>query len=197
LVIMAVRYNLIGELRTGVLANYYVDVPRKIRSGEVTKSAKVFREIRPIYPSDIEFKDAFLTKSIRNAEKARFILVKIENSVNKDTRQVITDPKKVSLEHILPKNPSREWANTLRSVGEQLDEYTYRIGNLALLSATDNKRGGSKNFETKKTMLFTKENQLSYTRMIADYSLWLKEDIDDRQRKLAEQAVKVWRVDIT
>jgi hypothetical protein len=32
--------------------------------------------------------------------------------------------------------------------------------------------------------------------MLNDYEHWLKTDIENRQQKLAEQAVKVWKIDI-
>jgi hypothetical protein len=65
-------------LRTGVLANFYADIPKKIRSGEIKKSAKVFREIKPIYPNDEEFEQAFSVKVLRDAQKARYLLIEIE-----------------------------------------------------------------------------------------------------------------------
>jgi hypothetical protein len=195
LVVMAVRYNLIGELRTGVLANYYVEIPKKIQNGDINKSAKVFREIKSIYPSDEEFLAAFSIKSVKNSEKARYLLSEIENLSNSSTHQVIPDSKNVNLEHILPKNPSQDWVSSIKSLGDHLDEYTYRLGNLALVSSISNKRLGAKSFNAKKEV-FAKEVNLKCTNMNADYPTWLKQDIEDRQQKLAEQAIKVWRIDI-
>ena len=196
LVVMAVRYNLIGEQRTGVLANYYVEIPKKIRSGELTKSAKVAREIRLIYPSDEDFKLAFSTKVLRDARKARYLLMEIEKYSAGGSRQIVDDPKKINLEHILPKNPSQDWHETIDSIGPDfLQEYINRLGNLALVSATTNKGLGSKSFESKKELLYSKENDIKYTALIANYPSWLKDDIENRQLALAEQAVNVWRID--
>lgn len=196
LVVMAIRYNLIGELRTGVLSNYYVEIPQKIQDGKIKKGAKVFRQLKPIYPSDKEFEEAFEKKALKNSQKARYLLAEIENYEHMGTYQVVDDPKKVNLEHILPKNPSQVWKNTIESLGEDLDEYTYRLGNLALVSTAVNKELAAKDFEEKKRVLFSEEKSLKYTRLVAEYSTWLKDDIEDRQRKLAQQAPKVWRIDI-
>jgi len=194
LVTMAVRYNLIGELRTGVLANYYVEIPPTIRSGEIRKSAQVRQAIKTIYPSDEEFKAAFARKVVRNTQVARYLLSEIEKHEQGGTHQVVSDPKKVNLEHILPKNPSQDWIDTIHSIErDELDEYTYRLGNLTLVSSTANKRLGSKSFEIKKEHLFSKEEHIWCARMVADYATWLKEDIENRQRLLAERAVEVWR----
>jgi hypothetical protein len=196
LVVMAVRYNLIGEERTGVLANYYVEIPKKIRSGELTKSAKIAREIKLIYPSDDNFKLAFSTKVLRDTRKARYLLMEIEKYSAGGARQIVDDPKKVNLEHILPRNPSQDWAETVESIGSDfVQEYISRLGNLALVSATPNKGLGSKSFSKKKELLYSKEKDIKYTALIANYSSWMKEDIENRQQTLAAQAVKVWRID--
>lgn len=196
LVVMAVRYNLIGELRTGVLANYYADIPKKIRTGTLTKSAKVFREIKPIYPSDEEFEQAFADKVLRDAKKARFLLIEIEKYISGSKLQVVRDTRKINIEHILPRNPSQEWADTLKSIdNDDIQKYTYRLGNLALVSAAPNKGMGSKGFDVKKRGIYRKED-LYFTHLIDQYPTWLKNDIEDRQIKLAQVAVKVWRVDI-
>lgn len=197
LVVMAVRYNLIGEQRTGVLANYYVEIPKKIRSGELTRSAKVAREIRLIYPSDDDFKLAFSTKVLRDARKARYLLMEIEKYSAGGSLQIVDDPKKINLEHILPKNPSQDWHETINSIGQDfLQDYINRLGNLALVSATTNKGLGSKSFESKKSLLYSKEKGIKYTALIANYPGWLKKDIENRQLVLAEQAVNVWRIDV-
>ena len=67
LVVMAIRYNLICEERTGVLSNYYSDIPKSIRSGDISKAAKVFKVIKHLYPDDEKFENAFILKSIREA----------------------------------------------------------------------------------------------------------------------------------
>jgi len=196
-VVMAIRYNLIGELRTGVAANYYVEIPPKIRAGEITKSSQVFRSLKPIYPSDRDFERAFGTKVLRDTRKVRYLLSAIEEYDQGGTKQVASDTRRVNLEHVLPRNPPGEWKATIDSIGkDDLDDYIYRLGNLALVSSSVNRAAGSKGFEHKKGLLFSKEGSFNFTKMIAAYPAWLKGDIEDRQKKLAERAVMVWRVDI-
>ena len=194
---MAIRYNLIGELRTGVAANYYVEIPPKIRRGEITKSAQVFRTLKPIYPSDEDFERAFATKVIRDSQKARYLLSTIEEYEQGGVKKVSDDTRRVNIEHVLPRNPTGEWKDTIDSIGkDNLEDYIYRLGNIALVSSSVNRAVGSKGFEDKKVLLFSKEESFSFTKIIAEYSSWLKNDIEDRQNKLAKQAVRVWRVDI-
>jgi uncharacterized protein with ParB-like and HNH nuclease domain len=197
IVVMAVRYNLICELRTGVLANYYVDIPKKIRSKDILKSAKVFREIKEIYPSDEDFQKAFSSKILRDSRKARYLLGEIENSVSGGKTQIVNDSKKVNLDHILPRNPSQEWRDTLKSIGEDdVQKYIYRIGNFALVSSTLNKGQGSKSFESKKGEIYAKEREIYFTKSLCDYATWIASDIEHRQREIARAAVNTWRIDI-
>lgn len=197
LVVMAIRYNLIGEQRTGVLSNYYVEIPKKIRSGEIIRASKVAREVRSIYPTDDDFREAFTTKVLRDSRKARYLLMEIERHASGGSSRIESDPKKVNLEHVLPLNPSSQWKDTLDSLGPDLvREYTYRLGNLALVPATANRGLGSKNFERKKQLLYSNETDVHFTALIAQYNHWLKQDIEDRQAKLAEEAVKTWRIEV-
>ena len=197
LVVMAVRYNLIGELRTGVLANYYADIPPKIRSGELNKSAKVFREIKPIYPSDEDFEKAFSVKVLRDAKKARYILTEIEKHISEGKIEISSDTKKVNLEHIFPRNPSQEWKEMFKSIGDDdAKKWIYRIGNLALLSTSPNKSYGSRGFAVKREDVYSQEKIIHFTKMLQEYDRWIKDDILDRQNRLAKIAVQTWRIDI-
>jgi len=196
LVVMAIRYNLIGEQRTGVLANYYSEIPPKIFNSELTKAAKVFREVKPIYPNDSDFKDAFLKKSIRDSKKARYILTEIEVFLSNDITTIVNDPRKVNLEHILPRNPGSEWKETINSIPlEEQIEYTYKLGNLALMSSGNNKGLGAKGFQSKKE-IFASE-PIHFTKSISEYEVWTKETIEKRQEEMADVAVKVWKIDIS
>jgi len=111
---------------------------------------------------------------------------------------VASDPRRVNLDHILPKNPSAEWNDTMesiKSVEEDVVDYTYRIGNTVLVSAPMHKGLGARSFQEKKEKLFLKEENIKYTRMVADYSKWMREDIEDRQQKLANVAKLIWQID--
>jgi hypothetical protein len=197
LVVMAVRYNLIGELRTGVAANFYSDIPPMIRANILTKSSKVFHELKPLYPSDSDFEQAFRNKVLRNSEKARYILRQIERYLHDNKTEVASDTKHVNLEHILPRNPSQEWSATIDSFGpDEIDEYTSRIGNLALVSSTENKKAGSRSFEEKKRNIFQKEQNIITTQRILEYPTWSRQQIEERQDWLAQLATQVWRVEM-
>lgn len=194
LVVMAVRYNFIGEERTGVAANYYSDIPRPIRQGTITKAAQVFSQLKIIYPSDASFIDAFKVKMVTDSKRARYILAEIENSQSAFEKIVNSDPDYVNLEHILPKNINQHWSpsQTLVSVDEHRF-YVNRLGNLALVPKDKNKKGGSKSFEEKKSEIFSKCQEFSTTSGIVEYDFWSRSAIEERQAMLANLAVHAWK----
>jgi uncharacterized protein with ParB-like and HNH nuclease domain len=197
LVVMAVRYNLIGELRTGVSSNYYSDIPPEIQKGNINKAAKVFRSLKSLYPKDDDFREAFSKKVIRDSRKVRYVLSEIEKFLNNSVSQIVNDPKLVNLEHILPKNHSGNWGNSIKNIDkDDIQDYIYRIGNVALTTTQNNKIAGAKDFTKKKELIFSKEDKIKTTLMINDYQEWNIESIEDRQKKLANYAVNVWRIDI-
>ncbi|MBI2232011.1 MAG: HNH endonuclease, partial [Deltaproteobacteria bacterium] len=98
--------------------------------------------------------------------------------------------EEINLEHILPQNLTDDWehfdAETARS-------YVKRIGNLALMKKTGNDEVGNENFATK-AKIYSK-SELRLTKKIPIYGIngkWTKESIENRQRTLAEIAVKAW-----
>ena len=197
LVVMAVRYNLICEGRTGVSANYYAEIPKKIKNGEYSKSAHVFRHLKPIYPSNDEFKESFLTKTLTDTKRARYLLIEIENNISGEEKVVNSDPEKVNLEHVMPKNGNQHWISEITGIDEESRKYyVNRLGNMALVSKEKNKRVGSKSFDEKKEKLFSKQEEFTLTNMISDFEVWNKDSIDSRQMTLAESAIKTWAVEI-
>lgn len=194
LLVMAVRYNFIGEERTGVAANYYSDLPKPIREKSMTKAAHVFKELKPIYPSDSSFKEAFRAKSVTDTRRARYILAEIENSISNSEKIVNSDPDEVNLEHILPKNVNQHWrAEDTQVEAEEHRDFVNRFGNLALVPKAKNKKVGSKSFQDKKIELFSQCKDFSTTFHLCDYEKWNRHSIEKRQEFLANLAVNAWK----
>lgn len=194
LVVMAVRYNFIGEERTGVAANYYSDLPKPIREKKITKTAQVFRELKPIYPGDSSFFDAFKVKSVADTRRARYLLAEIENSISPTEKVVNSDPDEVNLEHILPRNINQHWrAEDTGVAADEHRDFVNRIGNLALVPKSKNKKAGSKSFSEKKDDLFSGCEEFSTTVGVCEYDVWNRDSIEDRQNYLASLAIKAWR----
>jgi hypothetical protein len=97
------------------------------------------------------------------------------------------DKQVINLEHILPQAPQQDWAHFNE---EELRIYTRRIGNMALLLAKSNSDLANNDFQAKKAVY--KESPYELTRMIAQNSVWTKDEITSRQRSLADLALKAW-----
>ena len=102
----------------------------------------------------------------------------------------------VNLEHVLPRNASGDWSDTVASFDDKIEmlKYIYKLGNLAIMASKGNKGIGSKGFQIKSSIYL--ESEFETTKKIADYELWSKQAIDKRQEWLADYALKIWRVDI-
>lgn len=197
LVVMAVRYNFIGEERTGVASNYYADVPKLIRGGNYRKASHVFNHIKQLYPNDISFRDAFTTKSISDSRRARYVLAEIENRISGSEKVVNSDPDEVNLEHVLPKNTNQYWSPAATNVlSDEHLVFVNRIGNLALVPKSMNKKSGNKEFSEKKEIIFSKCQAYTTTFMICEHAHWGRSAIEQRQVQLAEFAVATWKYEL-
>jgi len=186
-----VRMLIVGSNKGGTIEQSYSKNAIKILKKEIT-TAKLLRDsIYNLVPDDNAFKSAFETATLSNEKLARFYLREIENFQNKDNQEieVITDSEKVNLEHVLPKKPDKNYSNF---TDEEHQKYVKRIGNLTLMNTKANSRQRSCKFEDKKKE-FSKSS-LKITKTIADYDEWTVAAIEDRQKKLAEIAVKVWTI---
>lgn len=192
LVVMAVRYNFIGEGRTGVLSNSYSDAAKKIASKDYKKASQVAAALKPIYPTDSDFKQAFERKDSKDAKRVRYILAGIEATMQNSAMKVESDPAKINLEHIMPKKQNQHWSAQITSIAaEDYETYANRLGNQALVPKTKNKAAGSKSFDEKKTALLSSSPFLS-TREAAKAAIWDASAIEKRQSFLATHALKAW-----
>jgi len=72
--------------------------------------------------------------------------------------------------------------------------YYKRIGNMVLMQAKDNSIIGNVAFDQKEPILAA--SPYAFTSMVGKYSKWGTVEIEDRQRILAEWAVKTWPIRI-
>ena len=96
------------------------------------------------------------------------------------------DPTTITLAHVMPQTTCAEWGMSAQDV----ETYSFRLGNLALLQASQNVLAARSTFSEKKRIFAKAPYEL--TRMIADYDRWTVAEIEDRQRKLAELAPRTW-----
>ena len=93
----------------------------------------------------------------------------------------------INLEHILPEKPEDKWPKVDE---EKLRSYSKRIGNLALLLAKSNSDLRSADFTTKKVVY--EHTPYVLTSQIATVGEWDEHQITERQKVMAELALKAW-----
>jgi hypothetical protein len=95
-----------------------------------------------------------------------------------------------NVEHVLPQNPESDWDVFS---DEEVDAMVYRLGNMTLLTKSDNKKLANLSYPIKKQVFA--ESAFVLTRKIAaENADWTPERIASRQKALAKLATVVWRV---
>src|SRR5262249_4143178 len=143
-----------------------------------------------IVPPDAEFRSAFERASVSKNKLARYYLRALERTENGDSNPELVinpNPDEVNLEHVLPESPHANWPQVTAEIAAT---YTHRIGNLALMGAQKNRDAGNLSFASKKA-IYAKSN-VTLTKALSRLAAWGPEQIERRQKRLAELAVKTW-----
>ncbi len=191
--IISFRYNVIGNLATNEQERVYNAVAEKIARKELAATSEILRALRPVYPSDEQFRSAFGEKQIRtttarNRQVVRYILFEIERQVSARAFDHASD--RYNIEHVLPEHPTDSWGSF---TDDQLDRCVFRVGNLTPLAAGPNRDPGNQPYAEKR--LFYAQCEFEITRRIAaENEEWTPERIAARQRWLATQATAIWRI---
>lgn len=142
--------------------------------------------------SDVDFKGAMTIQRV-GPEKAKKVLYPLYKFEQADLSQQKQDH--MTLEHILPRSPS--WLEGWdRFDSDSQASYHTRLGNLTLMSSSDNKGGDAQNksFEAKKQIL--RRSTLVENQKIAECTDWSPQSISERQARLIHLACQVWRFDV-
>ncbi|MBF0520135.1 MAG: DUF262 domain-containing protein [Nitrospirae bacterium] len=189
--IASFRYNVIGSLSPNEQERVYNNMAENISKGQLVNTKDTILMLSSVYPSDEQFSTAFAEKQFRttrNLKLVRYILFEIEKHVSgKDYDQ---DSDKYNVEHVLPKNTEDNWQEF---TDEQMENYLYRIGNMTILTAGQNRDIGNKPYQQKRT--FYEQSEFEITKSIAvENKEWTPDRIVSRQKWLAKQAVAIWRI---
>ena len=186
----SVRYLIAIGAGGGTLESAYSDIARKITAKEVKDAASFGKELSKTVPNDELFSTSFKSARFSKAFLARYFLGSLERFARGEQNCELVpnaDVNSVNLEHVLPENPGGNWKDLSAEVA---DAYSRRIGNLVLLSSKKNSELGNVSFHDKRATLAASEFVL--TQEVGKQDSWGPAQIDERQIKLADMAVKVW-----
>ena len=192
--VLSFRYNVICGRQSNEQEREYNRVACALSARQLGGAADTIRELRRVYPEDDEFRASFADKELRttssrNKRVARFLLFRLERQLS--DRDFDFESSKYDVEHVLPEHPADDWD---QFDDRQRESFTYRLGNLTLLSANRNRDMGNAGFAEKRPVYSA--SQFTITRRLAEeYDTWTVEKIRSRQTWMAKQATGVWRVD--
>lgn len=194
MVVMAVRYSLICAFRTGAMEIAYADIAYRIATSGLKRPAGVRRELSSLYPSDNDFRTSFLTREIRTARHARFLLRELDIQASGGAVGAVDNTAMVNLEHVMPKAQNQYWRQIGNLGGEAYETWVYRIGNQTLVEKRINADLGAKGWAAKKDAF--SRSQITLTREMAQLDSWTTDAIAKRQETLADLALNRWRYDV-
>ena len=187
---VSIRYNVIGQRQANDQERIYNQIALEISDQRIRNLSQIKEKLKEIYISDDDFRSDFLRKEIKTSQsdkKARYLLMRLEKSINAGFS---IDESEVTLEHILPQKWESYtwWSNNDFEEGDSSS-----LGNMTLLDKKTNKDISTKPFQQKK-ILFG-ESSYRITSQLAEYEEWNHSTIIKRQKWLAEQAAKCWRIE--
>lgn len=185
-----VRLIIASGTRSGSIEQACGRAAKAIYDGDITNGAGLQKALTAIIPNDEQFRDAFASATVSQAKFARYYLRSLEMAAKQEPDPWLIpndDSDAINLEHVLPLKPMGEWE---RFSDDDVKAYSRRLGNMALLKAKANSDLRSAGFATKRVAL--QASPYTTTSMIGVQADWTIDAIIDRQKRLAELALKAW-----
>lgn len=188
-VFWSVRFLVVGG-RGGLLDRNYALRAQSVGNGKTKTTAELQSAMIEVIPTDALFEAAFAEARVSQIFLGRYYLRALEMKSKNDPEPELVphdDENVINLEHVLPANPGENWPEIDPDVAAA---YYKRLGNMVIVQAKKNSLMGNSGPEEKKAIL--KDSAFDLTSEIASYQKWGVKEINERQKKLAELAVKTW-----
>ena len=188
--IISLRYS-IAQLNPNEAEVAYSNIANQIYDKKLTDVKGIILALKNIYVDDKAFESAFATAQINTKRKkqlVKYLLIKLENQIaNTDYSD---EDSQATIEHILPENPGSVWEDSFKP--DLQDEYIYRLGNYALLSASTNKKLDNETRFANKLDVY-KQSPYKITKEFCLYEEFTPKELQARQAKLAKLAKGIWK----
>jgi Protein of unknown function DUF262/Protein of unknown function (DUF1524) len=186
---ISVRFLIFGG-RGGFLDEHYAARAHDIGAGKITKAKELRDAMVGIVPTNSQFESAFASARVSKGYLARYYLRAIDKTMVGDPEPEYVaneDYDATNLEHIVPANPSSNWAMS----ADEAASVQSLIGNLTLLSAKKNVAIGNQPFSEK--IKEYKGSTYRVTNTLEKFgSEFGVEQIKQRQTELAKVAIHTW-----
>lgn len=139
-------------------------------------------------PTDDEVRNYLANANVyNNRVTLRVIFDKMETHNN----PAPVDLSKLSVEHLMPQTPTKEWLEALGVDAETYEKNLHRLGNLTLATRSDNSKMKNKPWEYKKEILADTAH-LVMNKKILEKEKWTIADIDERNKELIELFIQLY-----
>jgi uncharacterized protein with ParB-like and HNH nuclease domain/predicted transport protein len=180
------------DLPSQSLPQIVATLNNSLRDDQLVDSVKVMLHRfakRRRFPSDVEFREALLSRDIYSMKSRRVLLDRLEN----DSKEKI-ETSGFTIEHVLPqtKNLNAKWRAALGDNWQAEHEaYVHRLGNLTLTGYNEKysdhwfgeKKAIDKGFD---------ESPLRLNKFIREQTTWNTDLIQKRGQQMAEHASRLW-----
>ncbi|HYV54075.1 MAG TPA: DUF262 domain-containing protein [Chitinophagaceae bacterium] len=185
----SVRF-LIADVKGGRLDVAYATLANLIYKREIASAQVLRKKAENILISDSEFQSSFAVAKVSISKLARYYLRSLETTARqeKEPEFIPNESTEITLEHIMPKTVENDWAYYINE--ENIESHHSRIGNMVLLQSKKNLKLGAAEFSKK--IATYKKSAFLLTSQVGELSNWNISEIENRQRILAELAVKTW-----
>jgi hypothetical protein len=192
LVSLGVRLIVATTIRSGSVETPLSSAAKEVFEGRITSSDELKVHLQNLTPSDQRFQEAFEGLRVSTAKFGRYYLRSLEAAAKGEKEPWFVpqgDFAVINLEHVLPERPDGNWPQL---TDEDVRQFAKRLGNLVLMKASDNSHLKSAPFAEKRSTYAVSPYVL--TSQVAAVTEWNGDAIVNRQKVLAEYAVKTWPI---
>lgn len=188
LVSWAVRGLIVGGTGGGTSERYYAEAATRVTNGRLRSAADIEHELVTVVPSDQVFHEAFVTRRVLRLALARYYLSALQRyevDPSPYAVYVTAAQSEASVVPVLPRRPlvSGDWPGFEH---DELHAWSLRLGNMLLLDPRKAKELPS-TADARVAMLQGSDPITSL-----QVREWTPTAITDRQRLLADVAVRAW-----
>lgn len=184
-------------IHTSRMEDIMLNVAKSINDGKAY--VDVLLDLRKEDIGDDEFEDRFSKLKIDEGESIKYILLEIERYL-RGGNPVIQLESDATVEHILPKKPSKAWVkDDFFKDWENVDDrdfesHSKRIGNMTLLSKSPNSSVKNNSFCVKRSEAYLQEETLKLTSETVLKMTTCEEELEKREHEF--QDIKEWTATI-
>lgn len=158
------------------------------------ESALVSKSSFQRFPKDREVIDALKFKDVYNINSKNrvYLLERLENHNNNEYVQIDGNDK-ITIEHIFPQTPNKQWRDDLKSDFETIkDNYLHTISNLTL--SGNNGKLSNKSFIEKRDMKDKgyAASRLWLNKYLSSIDLWGLKQIESRFDLISKRFLEIW-----